>query len=451
MKKIQLLLIAVIIGIGFQSCNKVPEQFAASDKYRLVWNSDPASTITIAWDQLDSFGNPVVCYSETDHGRKFWKYKNEQTATRVFKHYGMNTHFAKLSGLKGNTAYYFVIKDGQGVSKRYWFKTAPDTPQPFTFIAGGDTKSEGNALEASRNSNRMVAKLRPLFVYFNGDFTSGSGQDTKNWKQWLSDWQKMTCTTDGRMIPIVPVHGNHENGDRANLNCIFNSPYQENDSSKIYYSLSFGGNFFHMVQLNTEVEVGGKQKEWLKNDLESHRNYTFKIAGYHKPFWPHTSRKRENKYQYDQWANLFYENRLSISFDADSHMSKITFPLVPDTTENSFMGYIRDDVNGTMFVGEGSWGATPRPNDDDKPWTLTSGSFNQLKWIHVFPKSETEGAHMKIFTVLTAKYDENKKLISYNQDITPLTENNLFEVPQNIVLDETKLNGKYVPFPYLSK
>jgi hypothetical protein len=451
MKKIHLLLIALLIGIAFQSCNKVPEQFAASDKYRLVWNSDPSSTITIAWDQLNSESNPVILYSETDQGREFWKYKNEQAATRIFKHYEMNTHFAKLTGLKANTAYYFILKDEQGVSERYWFKTAPDTPQPFTFIAGGDTKSEGNPLEAGRNSNRVVAKLRPLFVYFNGDFSSGSGIDANNWKQWLNDWQTMTTTTDGRMIPIVPVHGNHENGDRANLNYIFNSPYQENDSSQIYYSLAFGGDFFHMLQLNSEIEEGGAQKDWLKNSLEEHKNYTFKIAGYHKPFWPHTTRKSENLHQYNQWANLFHQYKLSMSFDADSHMHKVTYPLVPDTTENSFMGYIRDDVNGTIFAGEGSWGASPRANDDDKPWTMTSGSFNQVKWIHVHPKSDTEDAHMKMYTVLTANYDENEKLISYNQEIEPLTENNLFEVPNDLVVHETEEDGKYVRYPYLAK
>ncbi len=451
MTKIHVLLIAVIIGIGFQSCNKVPEQIAASDKYRLVWNDDPTSTITIAWDQVESVNNPVICYGEADHGREFWKYKNEQAAGRVFKYYEMNTHFAKLTGLKGNTAYYFVIKDEQGASKRYWFKTAPDTPQPFTFIAGGDTKSMYEALEAGRNSNRVVAKLRPLFVYFSGDFTSGSGIDADNWKQWLTDWHEITTTTDDRMIPIVPIHGNHENGDHANLNHIFNSPYQENDSSQIYYSLSFGDDFFHMVQLNSEIEEGGPQKEWLKTNLEEHKDYTFKIAGYHKPFWPHTTRKGENQHQYDQWANIFYQNRLSVSFDADSHMHKVTYPLVPDSTENSYMGFVRDDINGTMFVGEGSWGAAPRDNDDDKPWTLTSGSFNQVKWVHVIPKSEKEGAHMKIYTVLTANYDENEKLIGYNQEIEPLTEDNLFEVPKNIVLHETDVTGKYVRYPYLAE
>jgi hypothetical protein len=442
-----------IIGLLtiFGSCKTVPNQLAASDKYRLIWNDNPATTITIAWDQNDSVKNPAVYYGRADQERKYWKYEGNQTASRVARQYDMNTHFTKLSGLKGNTAYYFVIKDDRGVSERFWFKTAPDTPQPFTFIAGGDTKSADGPLEAGRNSSRVVAKLRPLFVYFNGDFTTGDGTNADNWKKWLTDWQQLTTTTDGRMVPIVPIHGNHENGDRANLYYIFNTPYQENDSTKIYYSLSLGGDFFHMTQLNSEIEEGGAQREWLKKDLEKHHNFTFKIAGFHKPFCPHTKSKKDNPYQYDQWVWLFQENRLNLGFDADTHMQKITYPVVPDSSANSYQGFIRNDQTGTMYVGEGSWGVTPRENNNDKPWTLTSGSFNHINWIHVLPKTKSEEAHIKIFTIPTANYNEQDSLILYNRDLQALTENNLFEVPQNITLHLIDSTETYVRFPYLKR
>ncbi len=253
------------------------------------------------------------------------------------------------------------------------------------------------------------------------------------------------------MIPIVPVHGNHENGDMANMTYIFDAPYQDDDSTRVYYSLSFGENYFHMIQLNSEIEEGGSQRDWLQDDLKQHQDYTFKIAGYHKPFFPHTAGKSENYYQYNQWAYLFYQYGLDLSLDGDSHMHKITYPLRPDSTENGYMGFVRDDENGTMFAGEGSWGARPRASDDDKPWTLFSGSYNQVKWIHVFPESAESDAHMKIFTVLTADYDDSENLIRYNQDIEPLTEENLFEVPQNIELHMADSTLPYVRYPYSAK
>ena len=61
-----------------------------------------------------------------------------QKPTRKTSGYrGMNTHFARLSGLKADQIYYFVIKDSESVSKRFWFRTAPDKPQVFHLYCRG--------------------------------------------------------------------------------------------------------------------------------------------------------------------------------------------------------------------------------------------------------------------------------------------------------------------------
>jgi len=317
------LLLFVIVGVLIFSCKRIPEEVAEFSTLRLVWNDDPATTMSVIWDGMQG-RDAAVYYDTHDHERKFWKYSHIQSPYRNLDFFDMNTLYTKLEGLQPGTKYFFVVKDSEGLSERYWFKTAPDRPQPFTFIAGGDTKSSDDVLEAGRSSNRVVAKLRPLFVMFNGDFCSGNGTDPDRWKLWLTDWKALTTTRDGRMIPVVPVHGNHENGNMGNLNIIFDAPYQLNDSSNIYYSLSFGGDLLHVIALNSEIEEGGEQKKWLEEDLKKHQDFTFKIAGYHKPFWPHHSGKRENLYMYRQWAFLFQKYGLSISLDADSHMHKIT-------------------------------------------------------------------------------------------------------------------------------
>ena len=444
------LVVVSVIGLGFllQGCQTIPETPASSNKYRLVWNDDPTTTITVAWDQHEQ-ANAVVMYGKEDNGRAFWKYPTSKRADRVLEKYEMTTHFTKLTGLEADQEYYFVIKDDMGVSERYWFRTAPDTPKPFTFIAGGDTKSEDEPLEAGRASHRIVSKLRPLFVMFNGDFCSGNGTYPDRWHLWLNDWQNLTTTLDGRMIPIFPVHGNHENGDHANLNYIFNAPYQENDSSKIYYSLSFGGDFFHIIALNSSVDPGGKQRDWLENDLMRHKDFSFKIAGYHKPIWPHTTSKRENPYEYNQWAHLFYDYGLNMSMDGDSHMSKITFPLKPDSTSaDSYMGYVRDDERGTMFLGEGSWGAFPRPNDDDKPWTIQSFRGNQIKWFHVLPEENNQPDRVSIYTIVSATYDAEENQTLYDAEVESLTEDNLFDVPAGLKLIENGPYGVELKYPF---
>ena len=441
-----ILLSVILLQILFISCRNVPEELGASEKIRLVWTDDPAASITVAWDQTDGSAAEVL-YGTADFERRYWKYPESQVPQQEMNRYEMNTRFAKISGLQPGTNYYFIIKDVSGVSKRYWFKTAPGKPEPFTFVAGGDAKSLGAALEASRASNRLVAKLRPLFVIFNGDFTSGNGTTPDYWKTWLSDWQDLTTGTDGRMIPIVPVMGNHENGNKRNLNIIFNAPYQYNDTSNIYYSLNVGGDLMHIIALNTEIRTDSLQKEWLEQDLKTHRDFQFKAAGYHKPLFPHTQRKKENPLIYNSWARVFYNYGLDLSLDGDSHMHKITFPLRPDSSDTAYMGFTRDDEKGTMYIGEGSWGATPRENNDDKPWTLTSGSFNQIKWVHVFPETGEMEAHLDIYTVISCDYDKDTTQILYD-DIEALSEENLFHIPEGIRLHQMEKYGKAVRYPF---
>lgn len=439
----------ILLASGFLlSCHQVSERNTVADKFRLVWNDDPTSTMTIIWNQ--SPGEvATVYYDKKDHGLQYWKYANKKTTDRkLLNFYKMNTCYTKLTNLEPDKTYYFVVKDSAGVSERFYFRTASDKPEPFTFIAGGDTKSSGTALAAGRASNKMVAKLRPLFVLFDGDFTSGNGTNPARWHQWLSDWDSLTTTADGRKIPIITVQGNHENGDKTLLTKIFDVPFQQGDSSNVYYSLSFGGRLFHIIVLNSMVDPGGEQRKWLQADLAAYKDFTFKMAAYHKPFRPHTRHKRENDDEVEQWAGLFYRYGLDLSLEADSHMHKITYPVKPSTGKDSYEGFVRDDEKGTMFIGEGSWGAHPRANDDDKPWTYQSGSFNQIKWIHVLPKEGKKPAGMEIFTVITCRYDKEDKPHFYVDGVENLTEENLFHIPDNIHLFMGKDSLKSVKNPF---
>jgi hypothetical protein len=134
-----------------------------------------------------------------------------------------------------------VIKDISGVSERYWFRTAPDTPRPFTFIAGGDTRTNTTPRRAG---NRLIAKLRPLFVAFTGDYIGSD--NTTEWNEWLDHWQE-SISSDGRMYPLLPHRGNHESGGNSTLYELFDI------TSNNYYAVSFGGNLLRYYVLNSET------------------------------------------------------------------------------------------------------------------------------------------------------------------------------------------------------
>ncbi|MEL7163608.1 MAG: hypothetical protein AAFN92_22815, partial [Bacteroidota bacterium] len=149
-----------------------------------------------------------------------------------------------------------------------------------------------------------------------------------------------------------------------------------------YYALSFAGGLLRTYTLNTLFPAGGDQLEWLQKDL-SRSKEMWKIAQYHHSMRPHTSSKPERDELIGFWATRFTQYGVDLVCESDAHTVKQTYPIRPSRGRGSSQNFIRDDRRGTVYVGEGCWGAPLRANDDDKPWTRASGRFNQFKWIWV--------------------------------------------------------------------
>ncbi|NNC88216.1 MAG: hypothetical protein HKN82_07125 [Akkermansiaceae bacterium] len=371
---------------------------AATEKYRLIWRDDPSTTMTVGWNQVGG-SNPTVHYDTVDHGTDPGSYASSRSPDRSVSYRGMSNQFARLAGLQADTVYYFVIADSNSTSQRFSFRTAPDTPQPFTFIAGGDSR---NNRGPRQNANLMVSKLRPLFVAFGGDFidTDTSSQ----WQEWFNDWQ-LSISPDGRMTPVVAARGNHEFSNSSIVN-LFDVP-----QSSVYYALTFGGNLLRSYTLNSEIVEGGSQASWLDGDLAANSGVTWKMAQYHKPMRPHTSGKSEGTGEYGAWASIFFNRGMDLVVECDSHLVKRTYPVQPDTGGGSDEGFIRNDAAGTLYIGEGGWGAPLRSANDNKNWTMASGSMNQVQWVEVSP------AAMQVRTIRTG----NAALVGEATDSDPFT------------------------------
>ncbi len=395
--------------------------------YRVSWRGDPATTAVICWNQV-SGDAPEVCYDTVDHGKKAIAYKYRQVPDKVLEYRGMNNHFVRLENLKPDTAYYFVICDSEGTGQRLWFKTAPDKPQPFTFISGGDSRTNP---DARREGNKLVAKLRPLFVLFGGDYT-GSGKP-EEWDEWLDDWQ-LTISDDGRIYPIIATHGNHENADMQMVSKIFDTPHPDQ-----YFTLSVGGDMMRFWILNSELEYKDPaklpdQQMWIEKALPHYPDVKWKIAVYHRPMRPHTSKKEEGINRIKWWAQLFYDNGVDLVIESDTHMVKRSYPVRPSEEEGSFESFIRDDKKGFVFIGEGSWGAPARPADDNKPWTMASDSFYQYKWIQAFPDE---------LLIRCVKFENVDSVVS-------LTDSNPFALPENMVFWQPE-SGEVLRLPFDEK
>ncbi len=341
---------------------------AATSRYRVMWRSDPSTTAVIAWDQVSGSAGKVY-YDTYDHGRDVQQYAYSKTVTREQNLRSMRNCFVRLDNLQPNTRYFFVVVDQESVSRRFFFETAPgDQWSRLSVIAGGDSR---NRREQRQNANILVSKLNAHVVVFGGDMT---GLDKgSQWIKWMDDWQ-LTISRNGRITPIVAARGNHERSNET-LVGLFDVPHPD-----VYYALNFGGNLLRVYTLNTMNPVGGDQYAWLKGDLAQNQDKTWMMAQYHHPMRPHTRVKSERELQRKLWGKAFFEYGVDVVVECDAHVVKTTYPIRPDA--NGDEGFVRDP-NGTVYVGEGCWGAPIRSPNDAKSWTRAIGSFNQFKWMWI--------------------------------------------------------------------
>lgn len=345
--------------------------FAKADKFRVMWREDPSTTMVVGWNQKSGI-HPVLLIDSEDHKRDATEYAYVLEPSHIVMAKGMHNHYVRLKNLRPNTVYYFIIQDSEGLSERYSFKTAPNDPsERLSIIAGGDSR---NNRDARRDANRLVGKLRPTCVMFGGDMTGADSDE--QWRMWFDDWQ-LTFARDGRITPIIVTRGNHEQDNRSLINLF------DVKSSEVYYALNLGGDLLRIYTLNSLIPSGGNQRDWLERDLKAHTQTTWKSAQYHHTIRPHTSKKPEKNEQLINWATLFYKYGVNFVVESDAHVVKATWPISPSKASGSEEGFIRDDEKGTVYVGEGCWGAPIRAANDSKVWTRNADSFNQFKWIFV--------------------------------------------------------------------
>ena len=382
---------------------------------RVMFYGDASQNATIGWDQFKGEAH-VLFYDTSDLSVNNYNKCIDQFIVKHDK--AMNNHFVELTGLQPNTRYNFIIRDSEGDSKRFYFYTVPNNPEiPLSFIAGGDSRTRS---AVRRKANLMVAKLKPHAVLFDGDYTA---VDTpKEWLQWFTDWE-LTTGKDGRISPIVPSRGNHERSNKVMVN-IFNVPHK-----KVFYSTQFGGSLVNLVVLNSEIWKGGRQTWFLRGNLRKHQSYKWSIPMYHRPMRPHVKHKKEMKTQYKNFLPVFEQfPNVRLSIECDSHTCKTTWPIKKCKDEEGCdEGFIRDDEEGIVYIGEGCGGAPPREADDLKSWTRDAEKNDSFKLLFVSQE----------------KIEVRTVLYSNSTDVKEVSADNRFELPENLKL-WTPPNGDVV-------
>jgi hypothetical protein len=93
--------------------------------------------------------------------------------------------------------------------------------------------------------------------------------------------------------------------------------------------------------------------------------------------FPHYRGKSDNRALFNWWAEDFYNLSMNLVVESDTHLTKLTDVVKPSGSDFS------STTAGTVYVGEGSWGAPARSANDAKSWTVDLASIQQFKVITV--------------------------------------------------------------------
>jgi hypothetical protein len=399
----KILTLSILFGLSVTAL----QANAGSQYHRLIWDANPQTEATIGFTPSSS----------NNHYLKYGFSTNEQnwtskaiTSSHTFAG-SLQSRFIKLSGLNSDSAVYYRICDDSGCGERLWFKTAPTDSTPFTAIAGGDTRT---GWTNRQNGNRLVAKIRPLFIMHGGDYTNANS--ASEMKSYLADWQLTLSddTIDGfsykRIYPFIPTHGNHEDNNFKTLCEVFGADYDSNgvcDAKDTYGAITVSP-LLRVYTLNSQFQNSGwssyatVMNNWLSQDLTSQgSSVSWRVAQYHKPMYPHYSGKSDNLTLVNWWSSMFYNKKMNLVVESDTHINKVTEALEPNGTN-----FNATTNGGTVYVGEGSWGAPARSANDPKSWTIDLASIQQFK---VFSVTAAK------LSVRTAQFSASASTLSRSQ------------------------------------
>jgi len=295
-------------------------------------------------------------------------------------------HSAELVGLTPGGKYEFSVLLNMATldqSGSHFFRTLPDeTDAQIRFINGGDMD-----VGAAAETLMQFASLEdPMFALIGGDVVYVDGSPAlealeDRWDTWFRRWQSIMRTSEGCLVPLVMVLGDHEMdtddpyGGGVDQVEFFLDFFDQNEeiAEQSYFARTFGANLvIYVLDSGNAVSHAG-QREWLRGRMTQFAGIPHQFAAYHHPLYPVAKpfddpvasvwaiRGRE------EWEPLFDEFSLDTAFEHDGHLFKQTFRLKAGVV----------DPTGTLYLGEGAFGQKQRP-PQERDFVETSGGIQHF-------------------------------------------------------------------------
>ncbi|NGX58242.1 MAG: hypothetical protein K940chlam3_01147 [Chlamydiae bacterium] len=335
----------------------------------LTWQQHPESTMTVHWISPEKESDDIVYYRQNDN--EPWKKAVGIHDPLPEGRSDFLIHTVEILNLQPDSVYFFKVGDENKINK---FKTMPrEMTKPIRFIDGGDLYHD--SVEILDKTNTTAAKFDPMFAFLGGDIAYAADkygrkpEDFSRWLAFLQSWHKNMVTSDGRMVPVLPVTSNEDTKGRYDQTpkeapffyALFAMPGQQG-----YNVLDFG-NYMTVVLLDSghTHPVYGDQASWLEKTLKIREHFPHKFAVYHVPAYPcvrSMNKQPVSIHIRNHWVPIFEKHNLSVAFEHHDHAYK----------RSVLIRNGKEDPTGVLYLGDGGYGVSnPRkPASPSERWYL---------------------------------------------------------------------------------
>lgn len=312
---------------------------------RLTYVHNFSDSIVISWFTEKNASEPQLLYSNKSNLSDFIGISPNMTKFSNSAYF----YTAELIDLQPNKTYFYrVSSDNNNVREIMNFTTLANETGHVRFLVYGDSRTQRNV--RSILASKIMENFNDSFDFslLLGDIVEfGSLQD--QWNEYFSDTEVINAYKQG-----IYVEGNHEQGD---LTKMYDNLPMQNTATNRYYSFSYGGIGFIILNSNNEAIDDDVQTNWLNQTLiQFSQKNTFNFAFMHHPL---VNELRTDLYFTENWRPLFEKYNVSIIFAGHDHLYERSYPILNSSTlkyDNSEL-YNYININDSIYITTGGAGA----------------------------------------------------------------------------------------------
>ena len=359
--------------------------------YNVVTSFDDAQTTrNFAWTANASFvASNTMALKYRVKGTSEWIVTDAVKEIEAYEVPDEDYFKCDISGLTANTEYEYKIgiKGTDDWSKTYSFKTEAENITDFSFIAIGDTQGyswDELKYAGAAYDEAFKAVSDPAFIMHTGDVADLGGMNNL-WNLFfkaLGDYGTSTPLfatignhdtwftktnsypkNDGNLY--FDYHFNHPNNggtaalDASKLGEINNTNliYLAQNADETIYSYNYGD--VHFISLNSgsydnynDSALLRAQYDWLKADLEAHKNAKWIIIFQHQPVYHRLG--GTNDRGNGIYSDLIEEYGVDLVIQGHSHLVTRTYPMKDGKIATKLVSDTIPQGTGTVYITIGS-------------------------------------------------------------------------------------------------